>query len=172
MDAIIIPTGSGGEKDKERARRALAEEDRLTNKGYFLISGYSQKELDKNNRQVYQIYKTLRRAGIRPKKMGLEGKSHDTRENVIYALEKIRKRACKQGHMGPIKVGIVSYPGHLNRVEDFIEQSEKIGLTNKNEFEFERIETPETEDERKYESDPLRRLRHQYKLHTMRKYKK
>jgi uncharacterized SAM-binding protein YcdF (DUF218 family) len=171
LDVIIIPTGSP-KADIERAERAFKEKERLSKEGYFLISGYSQKELKPEERQVYQIYKKLRSKGVTPKKMGLEGKARDTRENVIYSLKKIEERAKKKGHKGPIRVGVVSYPGHLKRFEDFYNTAIKEGLAKEGEFEFEKIKTSETAKERRYEKFPLRRARHWYKLLTMGKYKK
>jgi len=170
LDAIIIPTGSL-EQDIERADRGLEERKRLSKKGYYLISGYNQSELPGNERQVYHIYKELRRKGVKPIQMGLEGKSHNTMENVVYSLKKMQERARKNGYEQPIKVGAVSYPGHLKRIEDFEKQAIRKGLIKEDEFEFEKIKTPETEEEIKYEKNPLRRLKHLYLLKTMGKKK-
>jgi hypothetical protein len=145
--------------------------DRLPKRGYYLISGYKQPELPGRDRQVYHIYKELRKGNIKPKDMGLEGKSHNTMENVIYSLEKIKKLAIKKGQKGPIRVGVVSYPGHLSRFEDFQKKAIKKGLIKKGEFEFERIETPESDEKKSYEGNFLRKLKHWYLLKTMGKYK-
>ena len=166
LDAIVIPTGPA---DIKRTEKALEEEEKLTDRGYFLISGYSQKELKPKERQVYNIYKRLRSEGIKPKKIGLERKSHDTRENLIYSLRKIEERAKKSGHKGPIKVGFVSYPGHLKRFEDFYNQAIKEELIEKDKIKFYKIPTKETQEEKNYEGNLARKLFHKYKLRTIKK---
>ena len=181
LDAIVIPTG-GGEFDKEegmyfqnrnRARTALEHGEDLEKEGYFVISGYkggNQKEISEG--QPYSIYKFLRRHGIKPSQMMVEGKSHDTLQNVIYTLKKIKEREQKRGDKKPWNVAFVSYPRHLERFEDFVKRAEKKGIVEKGEFIFHKIPTgKDTKEERKYENNPLRRLSHLQKLATMERYK-
>jgi uncharacterized SAM-binding protein YcdF (DUF218 family) len=181
IDAIIIPTGGGAfdkeegmyQMDRDRARTAWEHGGDLDENGYFVISGYkggNQKEISEG--QSYSIYKFLRRHGIKPSQMMVEGKSHDTLQNVIYTLKKIKAREQKEGDEKPWDVAFVSYPGHLDRFEDFVKQAEKKGIVEKGEFIFHKIPTgKDTKEERKYENNPLRRLSHLQKLATMERYK-
>lgn len=181
LDAIVIPTGGGewdpSEKmysqDRDRARKALENEDKLEDKGYFVISGYkggTKKEISEG--QSYSIYKFLRRHKVKPSQMMVEGQSHDTLENVIYTLRKVKKREEKEGDEKPWDIAFVSYPGHLKRFEDFEKQAEKRGFIKKGEFSFHKIKThDDSEDERNYDSNPLRKVSHWIKLLTIGKYK-
>lgn len=181
IDAIVIPTG-GGEFDKEegmyqmdrdRARTALEHGGDLEKEGYFVISGYmggNKKEISEG--QSYSIYKFLRKHGIKPSQMMVEGKSHDTLQNVIYTLKRIKAREQKDGDEKPWDVAFVSYPGHLDRFEDFVKQAEKKGIVGKGDFIFHKISTGKsTDEEKRYETNPLRKLDHLKKLITMDRYK-
>ena len=168
LDAIIIPTGGGewdSEKkmysqDRDRTQKAVEERDQLKKKGYFLISGYVPK--GKENKRVYKgsqtqdIYRELRKYGIKPSEMRIEPQARNTIENVVYSLKKVKKRGGRD-------VGIVSYPGHLDRFEDIIERGKKEGIIDKN-FEIHRIPTryKETPKEKAYEFGS--RLLNRYKL--------
>ena len=186
LDAIVIPTG-GGEwdpetdmysQDRDRTQKALRRKNRLGKEGYFVVSGH--RDPDSKGGQSQSIYKYLREHGIKPSEMMIEGKSHDTLENVIYALKKIREREIKRhGRIRrPLKVAFVSYPEHLDRFEDFEKEAIKKGLIRKDDFEFHRIRTfPKGEErkekrkkERDYEGNTLRKLKHRYKLVTMGRY--
>ena len=179
LDAI--PTGGGvfDEKegmysqDRDRARTALEHGGDLEEKGYFVISGYkgkNKKEISEG--QSYSIYKFLRRHGIKPKDMVVEGQSHDTLQNVVYTLKKIKAKEQKEGDKRPWHIAFVSYPRHLERFEDFVEQAEKKGIVNKGDFIFHKIPTGKnSEEEKRYENNPARRLSHLAKLATMERYK-
>jgi len=181
IDAIVIPTGGGEfdekegmyQMDRDRARTALEHGGDLEKEGYFVISGYmggNKKEISEG--QSYSIYKFLRRHGIKPSQMMVEGKSHDTLQNVVYTLKKIKAREQKEGDEKPWDVAFVSYPGHLNRFEDFVKQAEKKGIVGQGDFIFHKIPTgEETLEERKYENNLLRKLKHLHKLATMERYK-
>jgi len=180
LDAIVIPTG-GGEwdsqedmysNDRDRAKKALENKDKLEDQGYFVISGYkggNRREISKG--QSYSIYKFLRGHGIKPSQIMVEGKSHDSLENVIYTLRKIKKREQKQGDEKPWDVAFVSYSGHLNRFEDFKNRASKKGIVREDEFRLHKIRTVYSDKEKKYESNPLRKIRHMLKLLTIGKYK-
>lgn len=181
LDAIVIPTGGGefDEKekmysmDRDRAKKAVEHMGDLEKEGYFVISGYkggNQKEISEG--QSYSIYKFLRRHGIKPSQRMVEGKSHDTFENVIYTFKKIKKREQKEGDEKPWDVAFVSYPGHLERFEDFVARASKKGIVEEGDFKFHKIPTgKETKEERRYENNPLRKLKHFIKLATMERYK-
>lgn len=187
LDAIIIPTG-GGEwdpetemysQDRDRTQKALRRKNRLDKEGYLVVSGH--REPGSKEGQSQSIYKYLREHRIKPSEMMIEGKSHDTLENVIYALKKIKEREVKKhGRVRkPLRVAFVSYPEHLGRFEDFEEEAIRKGLIEKDDFEFYKIRTfPEWKErkeqrhkEKEYEGNPLRILAHRYKLASMRRYK-
>lgn len=69
----------------------MENEDKLKDDGYFIISGYKGEDREEiSSGQAYSIYKFLRKQGIKPIRIMVEGKSHDTLENVVYTLRKIR----------------------------------------------------------------------------------
>jgi hypothetical protein len=121
--------------------------------------------------QRYGIYRHLREHGVIPKNMMVEGESSDTEENLLYSLKKIKEKAKKEGIKRPLDVGVVSYPGHLERFEGFYKAALREDLIKEEDFVFHRIKTDETDQERAYEEDPLRRLLHEYKLATLGRFK-
>ena len=130
LDAIMIPTG---QEENERVDRAY-EEGKKNEDQIYLISGKIDKPTKSS--EVYKIYKRLRGYGIKPKDIKLEAKSKNTLENVLLSLEKLKK-------MGAHDIGIASYPKHLDRFEDLIEEAKKEGIIDKN-FKVHRLETPES----------------------------
>jgi len=180
LDTIIIPTG-GGEfdpetrmwsQDKERTERAISEEDKLKDSGYFMISGYLGRGTEERLKgQSYRIYKYLRDSEFFPKNIRIEGKSHDTEQNLLYSLKKIKEMKEKEGKKGPLDVGISTYHHHFGRFKDFYKKAIEKGLIEKNDFRLHKIPTKETEEERKYEDSLLRRIMHEYKLRRIGKYK-
>ena len=180
LDAIIIPTG-GGEwdpenqmysQDRERAKTAIEHKKELKGDKYFVISGHKGEGKENIRKgQSYSIYKFLRRHGIKPSQMIVEGKSHNTLENVLYTLKKIKEREEKDGVKRPWNIAFVSYPGHLKRLEDFENEAVRKDLVDKKDFKFHKISTGGYTEGRAYERSPLRRLLHRYNLISMGRYK-
>ena len=181
LDAIVIPTGGGKfesdirmwSQDKERTEKAISKRDKLKNNGYFLISGYKGEGFEGMRKgQTYSIYKYLRDSGFFPKDIRIEGKSHDTLENVLYTLKKLKEQEEKSGvKKSPLEVAFVSYPDHLKRFKDFEEEALRRGLIKKGDFKFHHIETSENQDEKDYENSPVLRVLHEYRLRRMNRYK-
>ncbi len=152
---MIIPTGSP-EQDIERTKRALKEYEK--NEGsYFVISGtLGDKKLPKS--QTANIYRELRNHGVKSSQISIEKESRNSIENIVKSLEKIKKRGGKE-------VGIVSYPGHLDRFKDIFERAQKEGVVDED-FKLYRLPTRtrknETRRERLYEV--LSGILHKYKL--------
>lgn len=163
LDAIVIPTGPSYEEDIERTERAIKEYKKSGAK-YFVISGQKNKGMSLKDTQRAKIYLKLRESGIKPKQMKIEGKSSNTMENLVYTLDLLRKEDKKDY---PLDVGFVSYPGHLDRIEDFYDRAVKNGLVNPKEVRFHRVETKESAEEKKYESSLLRKILHKLKLSRM-----
>jgi len=189
LDAIVIPRG-GGEwdskeemysQDEERTKKALRRKRRLNEKGYFVVSGLKKEGEETPEGQSKSIERYLTNHGVSSEKIIIEGKSHDTLENVLYTLKKIKEKEIKEHGktQKPIRVAFVSYPEHLKRFEDFENQAVKDGFFEKGDFEFYKIRTfPEWEkrkeqrrNEKGYEGSPLRKLSHKLKLLTMGRYK-
>lgn len=180
LDVIIIPTGGGewdpNDKiysvDKERAQTGLKHKNDLKENKYFLISGYmgrGPKEVGEG--QSYSIYKFLRKNGVKPSQMIIEGKSHDSLENVLYSLKKVKEKEEKLGVKKPWNVAFVSYPDHLKRFEDFEKAAIKKGFFDKKSFKFYNIPTEENSLERSYENSFARKILHRYKISSMDRYK-
>ncbi len=171
IDAIVIPTGTW-EADIDRTEKAMSERDKLKDNGYFLISGHKGEGFEGMRKgQVYRIYKYLREHGVLPKDIRVEGKSHDSEENVLYVLKKMREMEEKTGRERPLDIAFVSSHAHLKRFEDFYEEATKRGLVNKKDFRFHKIETEGEGEEKGYEGTLPRKLIHYYKLRTMGRYR-
>lgn len=172
LEAIIIPTGTI-EADILRTEKAEKEKKKLRKGGYFVISGhYPHGSLEGIRKsQDYRIYKHLRENGIIPTEMMVEGQSHDTLENTLYSLKKIRQRADREGRAGTLDVGIVTYHDHFKRFKDFYEKAVEKGMLKRGDFRLHKIQTEETKDDKNYEANLLRRLSHQFKLATIGRYK-
>jgi len=131
LDMLIIPTGGKTQND-QRVKRAL-EEDKKRGIDYYLISGVKDtKEL--KNTQRADIYNQLREYGIPPKRIKVSG-GENTNENAEEAVKKIK------GMENLHRIGIVSYPAHLDRFKQAIEKY-KSDLPKG--IEFERVETEQT----------------------------
>ncbi len=170
LDAIIIPTGTW-EADIDRADRALSEKDKLKDEGYFVISGHKGEGFEGMRKgQSYRIYKYLRDHDVLPKDIRVEGKSHDSEENVLYTLKKMKEMEEKSGRDKPLDIAFVSSPSHLKRFKDFYQEAIKRGLANKKDFRFHEIKTGGFGEEPGYENSLPRKLIHNYKLRTMGRY--
>jgi len=164
--AIVIPTSPSYQEDIERTERALQEAEEKGTK-YFIISG-CKGEVPLKESQRANIYRRLRKDNIKPSQIRIEPDSFDTRENVLYTAHLLKEKL--NGQPLPLKVGFVSYPSHLNRIKDFENIAVKKGLIQREIFDFQRIETNETLEEKIYELNPLRRIYHQFKLATLKVY--
>lgn len=174
LDLIVIPTAGYHQQNIRRVEGAEKNQgDLIKNNGYIVISGMYEKGSTEKIRKspTYEIYKHLRSHGVAPRNMILEGNSYDTEENLLYTLKKARELANKTGRSKPLDIGFVSYPSHLDRLEDFYNEAIKKGLIGQGEFRFHKIPTPETREERAYESNIAVRALHHYKLNTMGRFK-
>ncbi len=176
LDYIVIPSGGGKwdhenkmySEDKERAKKGLEYYNELESGRYFVISGYKGEGIGGIRKgQPYSIYKFLRKHGIKPDQMIVEGKSHNSLENVLYTLKKLKE---KGDFNRPVKIAFVSYPDHLKRIEDFEKAASDRGLIGKGDFEFYGIPTSENLDEKAYENSPARRILHRYKIASINRY--
>jgi len=149
LDAIIIPTG-GFKENAKRTKRALAEYEKRGTK-YFVISGEKEKpKLRESHRN--QIYRELRKYGIKPSQMKIEGKSKNTLENALYSLKKLR---------GFKDIGIVSYPEHLERFEYIVKKAKEGGEIPKD-VTIHQIKTKQTLQEWIYGT--LANIKERYRL--------
>ena len=150
LDAIIIPTAPSKEIAKRRAERASRER---SNQMIYVISGGKEKGSLKET-QRYEIYKELRRHGIKPGEIVLEKKSKNTIENLMDSLELLKKKGAR-------KIGISSNPSHLDRFETILHKAKKEGLVDKD-VEIYRLGTEESFGESIYGF--FAKLINQYKL--------
>lgn len=116
MDEIIVPTGDEtSDIDRPKAASKVKAD-------YFLISGYIDNNRPIKNQQTATIYRELRKKGITPEHMKIEGKSHDSLENALYSFEKLE---------GMKNIGISSYPMHLKRYKEIVKEMKKEGMISK-----------------------------------------
>ena len=174
LDAIVIPSGGGTfdsetkmwSQDRDRAEKGLASGGKLKPEGYYVVSGYKGQGMKEIRGQSYSIYNFFREHGIKPKKMIIEGRSHDSEENVLYTLKKLKEIEEKRGIERSWDIAFVSYSKHLKRFKDFYEEAVKQGLVDKDDFRFHEIKT-ENDEQMGYEDSAFRKLIHEYKLKTM-----
>lgn len=169
LDLIVVPTAGYHQQNIQRVESAERNLKSLKDNGYVVISGMYEKGSPKKIREspTYEIYKHLRSHGVVPRNMILEGRSHDTEENLLYTLKKAKQIMNKTGKEKPIDIGFVSNPDHLKRFEDFYKEAMIKGLIDHGDFRFHKIPTSETSEERAYELHPVVRLLHHYKLSAM-----
>ncbi|MEK6928119.1 MAG: YdcF family protein [Nanoarchaeota archaeon] len=130
LDAIIVPTGPSVEEGKERADRA-GKEYKEHGAKVLIISGNKSNEEDKKQR--YAMYQELRKYGIQPRQIKIEGQSKNTIENVVNSLKKIKE-------LGGREIGIASNPSHLDRFEYIVKRGKAEGIIDK-EMNIHRLET-------------------------------
>jgi len=135
LDAIIVPTGNKNERNITRAQVGAKEKA-----GYYVISGYSNKYKPIKESQTAEVYRELRKYGIKPSQMKIESESKDTLENAMNSLSKLK---------GLKRIGIVSYPKHLKRFDYIIDKAKKEGLIDED-IEIVNIPTEETLIEKAY----------------------
>jgi len=135
LDAVIIPTGPSINDGFERAHKTGEYYEKGSKIKYFVISGEGEKHSSEVQRDT--IYRELRRHNIKSSKIKIEDKSHDTLENVIYSLKKLKNAK---------RIGIVSYPQHLNRFEYIIKKAKEEGIIDKN-IKIEKIPTRQNVNE-------------------------
>lgn len=145
LDAIIIPLGDP--IYKKRVKRAMKEYDEEVENNpagkhaYFVISG-EQGNVPLSKSERYMTYQELRKHGIKPSEMIVEGRSHNSMENILNSLERIKKKGGKD-------VGIASYPWHLERFDYIINKAKEEGIVDRD-FKIHRLETSETAKEGLY----------------------
>ena len=134
--AILIPTGNL--KECER-RGSYALKKYFKNKSpYILISGqidWENNEIRKDCAQ-YQIYSQLRKEGVLPKDMIIEGKSKNSLENFLYSIKKLNDRGIK-------KCYITTNFTHYERFRLFYEYAKKEKLIPED-FEIKSVHVKET----------------------------
>ncbi|MBU0760836.1 MAG: glycosyltransferase [Nanoarchaeota archaeon] len=160
LDAIIILGNPSEETVKKRTKRALeAKAEKGGDSTVFLITGGKTSGLDKKAHSEAQlIYKELRKANVRPVDIRAETRSNDTIENLVNVLKKV----------DGTEIGVVSYPGHLDRVNEIVERGKEAGLFDKR-IHLYRLETKATTKDRLY--GPIARLLTKYKLRRVLKNK-
>jgi len=143
LDAIIIPTQASEKRTREKTDIALRYKNRYGAK-FLIASGGKTPALSEHYKHGAQIiYERLRQNNVKPIDIKIEGRSKDNIENILLSLEKLRGTKVK-------KVGIVSYPSHLDRFDEIIYIGKKEGVIDSN-IQFYRIETDEKFIEKLYE---------------------
>lgn len=147
LDAIIVPTGNKNERNITRAQVGAKEKA-----AYYVISGYRDKNKPMKESQTADVYRELRKYGIKPPEMKIESESINTLENAIDSLNKLK---------GLKRIGIVSYPQHLKRFNYIINKAKKEGLVDED-IEIVNIPTKETFMEKAY--GVLGNIKERYRL--------
>lgn len=136
LDAIIVPTEASTSRIKNKARVA-SEAYRTHHAKVIVASGGVMPYMDPQYKhEAHVVYKELRKAGIRPAEIRVDGTSRDNLENILHSLKKLEGT-------GATDIGIVSYPAHLDRFENIIKKAREEGLISE-ETHFHRIETDQT----------------------------
>jgi len=142
LDAIIVPSGSP-ERNKDRPARAV---DALKNYkvNWYVVSGGKTPSTPKGYKNDAEYLKTqLIERGIPEDRIIVEGGSANSVENILNSYKLMKEKGIKS-------VGIVSSPGHLDRIAEIIMSYKKKGEIE-NDFKFCKIGTDETLKEKVYE---------------------
>lgn len=143
LDAIIIPTQASEKRTREKTDIALKYRNKYGAK-LLIASGGETPALSRHYKNGAQIiYARLRQNDVRPIDIKIDGRSRNNIENILFSLEKLRGIKVE-------KIGIVSYPGHLDRFDEIIDHGKKEGVIDPK-IKFYRIETDENLIERLYE---------------------
>jgi hypothetical protein len=136
LDAIIVPTEASTSRIRNKARVASeAYKDRHAR--VIVASGGAMPYMGpKYKHEAHVVYEELRKAGILPGEIRVDGTSRDNLENILHSLKKLEGKGAKD-------IGIVSYPAHLDRFDKIINKAKKEGIISK-EVHFHRIETDQT----------------------------
>ncbi|MFC1710602.1 hypothetical protein ACFLZJ_00365 [Nanoarchaeota archaeon] len=146
LDAIIIPTSPSRKIDRKRANRGVRHPGKV-----YVISGKRGNVSSIRETQRYGIYKELRKYGIKPSKMMVEGQSRNSEQNLLYSFRKLKERGAKD-------IGIASAPGHLKKFEVIKKYLENKGLID-SEMRLHRLETDHELSERLYNFLGLQKYR-------------
>ena len=122
LEAIVVPTGGIITENIERADEAGKNYDKDKNQ-YYVISGELEDKTLKNSGRT-DIYRELRKYGIKPSQMIVEGKSSDSLENVMYTLKRLKKDTKE--------ISFVSYPLHLKKFKYIMSKAKEECLAPKN----------------------------------------
>ena len=154
LDYLMIPTGEGTQNLK-RAKRAIKEWDKH-HINDIAISGGGEAPLKDSERVA--IYNILRKHHIKPKNIFLsEGKN--SKENIDNFFKKLNifGKEIKS-------LGIVSYPSHLDRFEEYIQEGKEKGKIPKD-LELHKIPTKQTFKEFSY--GYLAKIKDKYHLNNL-----
>lgn len=136
LDAIIVPTEASTSRIRNKAHVAAgAYRDRHAK--IIVASGGAMPYMKpKYKHEAHVVYEELRKAGIRPAEIRVDGTSRDNLENILHSLKKLEGRGAKD-------IGIVSYPAHLDRFDKIIDKAKEEGIIP-HDMHFHRIETDQT----------------------------
>ena len=143
LDAIIIPTEPSTSRIRNKARVGA---DAYHNSGAKVIvaSGGKMPYMKPEYRhEAHIVYEELRRAGIRPAEIRVDGTSRDTLENIVHSIRMLDGAGAKD-------IGVVSYPAHLDRFEKIFKKAQEDGVVPKD-LRIHRIETDQTLQETLWE---------------------
>ncbi len=141
LDAILV-LGSVQTKKSQRRADKGAEAFKEYHPSVIIASGGNTPRLNpKYKHEAEIIYRELRKKGIKPKNIHIESSSQNTLENILNSFKKINGK----------KVGIVSSPSQLKRINYIINKAKEEGYIEKD-VEIENIETEEGLGDKIYES--------------------
>jgi len=141
LDAILIPGSVQTKKSQRRADKAAKVFEKYQ-PSFIIASGGNTPGLDpKYKHEAEIIYRELRKNGIKPKDIRIEASAQNTLENILNCFKKIDGK----------KVGIVSSPGQLKRINYIIDQAKEEGYIEKD-IKIENIETEEGMGDKIYEA--------------------
>ncbi len=145
LESLVIPTGQiGGAMEKRISEAKRSYSHYKGDTPYILVTGVIHR--DKKGRpkktQQYQTYSELRKYGLKPSDMIIEGKSEDTLQNFLYSIKKLKKKDID-------KMKIATNRTQYWRFKLFEKEAKKQRLLDKS-FEIEPLYTKETPKEFAY----------------------
>lgn len=138
LDAVLVLGSSDEEQASRRTKRAAQEKDRTK---VFIVTGGKTPALSRRySSEAQMMYEQLVKEGVNPLQIREESYSQNTLQNILNSIPLLHGK----------KIGIVSEPRQLDRVQIMIRKAKQQGLIDKD-LEVYRIETPITLKEKIYE---------------------
>lgn len=143
LDVLIVPTEASERNIRSKAQKAVDIYRSNSDVRTIVISGGKMPFLPRGYlHEAHIAYEVLRASDIRPRSIVVDGRSTDTVENILYSFAKLEMREERE-QRNYRDVGIVSYPGHLDRFELIVEQAKREGLIAQD-VRIHRIEMPQS----------------------------
>lgn len=127
LEGVVVPTGPSYRADHQRALGGVKKYDE-NRSSLVIITGEmnnSKSERSFIGSQPMRIYKEMRKSGVPRDHFVFESLSHNTQENVLYILEKLKEKKINE-------ITVITDKPHAKRFEMMFNKSKKQGIAPEN----------------------------------------